>query len=190
MLPSIRCSPMPSLGARVRTSPPNAGTRRCGAARCSRLAAVGPGHAAEIARVLGIGTVVIPPYAGLFAALGMLWSPPERRVSQAVKIRLDGRRGGRARYRAGRPARDRRSRCLSVASRSAREEVDVHYVGQLPRSYNSTRTPRRDNQSRRCAPGLRSQHERTYGHASPSENCESPIRTPDPALRRGGASTQ
>ena len=34
----------------------------------------GPGHACSIARELGIGTVVIPPYPGIFSAIGMLLS--------------------------------------------------------------------------------------------------------------------
>ena len=38
----------------------------------------GPIHAADMARSLGIGTVVVPPSPGLFSAIGLLQARPER----------------------------------------------------------------------------------------------------------------
>jgi N-methylhydantoinase A/oxoprolinase/acetone carboxylase beta subunit len=130
----------------------------------------GPGHAAEIARNLGISTIVIPPFAGLFAALGMLWSAPERRVARAAKIRLDRVDAARdieailreLRADLGNP-RD---------GTSVREEADVHYVGQF-----HDLTVRIVRGGGAVDPtGIRGQfedeHERTYGYRSERESCE------------------
>lgn len=132
----------------------------------------GPGHAAEIARVLGMNTAVIPPYAGLFAALGMLWSPPERRVSQALKLRL-AREGAATEL-------DRCFRSMIVAATDEsfgidpviREEADVHYVGQF---HALTVPVARQNGGVNTAAirrAFEAEHERTFGYVSPLENCE------------------
>ena len=47
----------------------------------------GPLHAAELARELGIGRVVVPPEPGNFSALGMLFAPA--RIDEIRTIRLD-----------------------------------------------------------------------------------------------------
>lgn len=132
----------------------------------------GPGHAAEIARVLGISTVVIPPYAGLFASLGMLWSPPERRVSHAAKVRLE--------RTAAAAELDQALRDLIAAARAnpfgeetaIYEEVDVHYVGQ----FHDLTVPVVRQDGALDMVGIRrafeAEHERSYGYKSPAENCE------------------
>jgi N-methylhydantoinase A len=132
----------------------------------------GPGHAAEIARVLGISTVVIPPYAGLFASLGMLWSPPERRVSHAVKLRLE--------RTAAAAELDEALRALFAATGdnsfgeepAIYEEVDVHYVGQ----FHELTVPAVRQSGVIDTAGIRrafeAEHERSYGYNSPHENCE------------------
>lgn len=133
----------------------------------------GPGHAAEIARVLGVNSVVIPPYAGLFASLGMLWSPPERRVSRATSLRL---------HQAD--AASELNALLAALLQSAthgntfagepavREEVDVRYVGQF---HQITVSASRSDGAIDLA-GIRAsfeaEHERTYGYISANENCE------------------
>jgi N-methylhydantoinase A len=140
--------------------------------RFSLLAAGGggPSHAAEVARVLGIRTVIIPPYAGLFAALGMLWSPPEQRLSQAVKIRLDREDAGRSLVTIieALMATGRRS---ELGMPTVREEVDVHYVGQ----FHDLTVPiiRRGNEIdlAEIRKAFEVEHERTYGYASSAENC-------------------
>ncbi len=132
----------------------------------------GPGHAAEIASVLGVNTVVIPPYAGLFAALGMLWSPPEQRVSQALKRRLEQEDAAAELDKVLRALR------RAVADDSfgkdplVREEADLHYAGQ----FHALTVPveRRDGAVDTAALRRRfeTEHERTYGYVSPHENCE------------------
>jgi N-methylhydantoinase A len=132
----------------------------------------GPSHAAEVARVLGINTVVIPPYAGLFAALGMLWSRPERRLSRAIRLRLE------------RPASaaelDESLRALFATAKGDSfdgepvviEEVDVRYVGQ----FHDLTVPVARVGGAIDSVGIRrlfeAEHERTYGYISPRENCE------------------
>jgi N-methylhydantoinase A len=132
----------------------------------------GPGHAAEIARVLGINTVVIPPYAGLFASLGMLWSPPERRVSHAVKLRLE-RTDAAATL-------DTALRTLLTATKdesfdgepAIHEEVDVHYAGQ----FHELTVPVVRKGGVIDTAGIRnafeSEHDRSYGYKSAHESCE------------------
>jgi N-methylhydantoinase A len=132
----------------------------------------GPGHAAEIARVLGINTVVIPPYAGLFASLGMLWSPPERRVSHAVKLRLERADAG--------ATLDTALRTLLTATKdesfdgepAIHEEVDVHYAGQ----FHDLTVPVVRKGGVIDTAGIRnafeSEHDRSYGYKSAHESCE------------------
>lgn len=148
----------------------------------------GPGHAAEVARVLGITTVVIPPYAGLFASLGMLWSPPERRVSHAVKLRLE-RSDVAARL-------DEALQTLLAATRddsfggepTIHEEVDVHYTGQ----FHELTVPVARKGGVIDTGGIRhafeAEHERSYGYKSPHESCE--VGSVRLVLRYAGAAIQ
>lgn len=48
-------------------------------------------HAVELADALGISSVVVPPHAGVFSALGLLMSPPRLDLSRSVQ--LDGTDG-------------------------------------------------------------------------------------------------
>lgn len=149
----------------------------------------GPGHAAEIARVLGMNSVVIPPFAGLFASLGMLWSPPERRVSRATSLRLHQAH-----------AETELNGLLASLLKQAvegntfageptvREEVDVRYVGQFHQI--TIRASRKGGRIDLVGirNGFESEHERTYGYISAKENCEIAavrvvVRYPAPAIR-------
>lgn len=132
----------------------------------------GPSHAAEVARVLGINTVVIPPYAGLFAALGMLWSRPERRLSHAMKLRLE-HTGSAAELDASLRALLATAKDGSFDSEPVViEEVDVRYVGQ----FHELTVPVVRVGGAIDSTGIRrlfeAEHERTYGYISPRENCE------------------
>lgn len=148
----------------------------------------GPSHAAEVARVLGINTVVIPPYAGLFAALGMLWSRPERRLNHAMRLRLERPESA--------AALDESLRALLATAKDGSfdgeptviEEVDVRYVGQFR---EITVPVARIGGAIDCV-GIRrlfeAEHERTYGYISPRENCEvASVRT---VLKYQGAAIQ
>ena len=50
----------------------------------------GPVHAAEVARQLGIGEVIVPPWPGLFSAFGLLAAETRHEISQARRMRLAG----------------------------------------------------------------------------------------------------
>jgi len=133
----------------------------------------GPGHAAEVARQLDIATVVIPPLAGLFSALGLLWSPPEQHYSQACRIAL-----------ADPDSQHQVASILSDLQGRIRESVgssdvdrlmvfaDVHYVGQ----FHDLTVPVSDRDGQLDLSGVRAafeaEHERTYGYASPEEEVE------------------
>lgn len=46
-------------------------------------------HATSIARSLGMGSVVVPPFAGVLSALGLLLAPPRHDAQRAVFVRDD-----------------------------------------------------------------------------------------------------
>src|SRR5215212_1803804 len=50
----------------------------------------GPVHAAEVARQLGIGDVIVPPWPGLFSAFGLLAAETRLEISQARRMDLAG----------------------------------------------------------------------------------------------------
>ena len=60
--------------------------------RCTLVAfgGNGPVHAAEVARQLGIGEVIVPPWPGLFSAFGLLAAETRNEVSQARRMTLAG----------------------------------------------------------------------------------------------------
>jgi N-methylhydantoinase A len=133
----------------------------------------GPGHAADIARALGIGMVIIPPHAGVFAALGMLWAPPEQRVSVAVKLGL-AREGTTARLAELLEHLALRTAQPAFAGKSTvGEEVDVRYVGQF---HQLTVPVIRGGNGAIDVVAIRrtfeQEHERAFGYASPREACE------------------
>jgi len=55
--------------------------------RCTLVAfgGNGPLHAAEVARQLGIQTVIVPPWPGLFSAFGLLFAEPRHELVQACR---------------------------------------------------------------------------------------------------------
>jgi N-methylhydantoinase A len=61
--------------------------------RCTLVAfgGNGPVHAAEVARQLGVGEVIVPPWPGLFSAFGLLAAETRLEVSQANRQLLAGR---------------------------------------------------------------------------------------------------
>ena len=73
----------------------------------------GPVHAAEVARQLGIGDVVVPPWPGLFSAFGLLAAETAPRVVAGPP----GAAGGAARRPTCRPASVRSSRSARAALR-------------------------------------------------------------------------
>ena len=124
----------------------------------------GPLFAAEMARSLGIGTVLVPPAPGVFSAVGLLEADLEHHLVRTFLRPLDGetlagdRRRVRARWRRDAPRSSlargrRRPRWRSTRS------VDLRYTGQSyeltiplpagvdPRRRAPTRWPRRSRAS-------------------------------------------
>lgn len=138
----------------------------------------GPGHAADVARLLGIRTVIVPPIPGLFSALGLLWSPPEYHASQAAKVPLDA---GDARTRLVSLFRVLTDRTRAEAAGSDRGKTsvelsymaDLHYAGQF---HELTVPVGDDIASPKIVDLLRQafekEHRRTYGYHSPEETVE------------------
>jgi N-methylhydantoinase A/oxoprolinase/acetone carboxylase beta subunit len=84
----------------------------------------GPLHACAVAAELGMGTVVVPPRAGVFSALGILCAPEQREVvaswpAPASRAGLDGARAALA----GRAA-------ALVPEGEVESWIDCRYVGQ------------------------------------------------------------
>jgi N-methylhydantoinase A len=167
----------------------------------------GPGHAAEIARLLGIARILIPPYAGLFSSLGLLWSAPERRIAKALTLRL----GDPAAAALLLGAFEALSAQLGGFAAKGRAEIrrflDVHYVGQ----FHALTVPVVQRGGAIDLDAVRRafdrEHRRTYGYVSPEEDCEiraarlvvrypkgaarpeGALVLPDPAGTEGGSST-
>lgn len=138
----------------------------------------GPGHAAEIARLLGIRTVIVPPLPGLFSALGLLWSPLEHHFSRAARVRLDDpcafEKLSTLYLELESTAKDT---VLGTAKRSERlrfrRYADLHYLGQFHEL--TVRVPRhlKSPDVLRVLRGtFEMEHQRTYGYHAPEESVE------------------
>jgi N-methylhydantoinase A len=138
----------------------------------------GPGHAAEVARLLGVRTVVVPPVPGVFSALGLLWSPLEYHFSRAAKVMLDEPGAGETLESQYRALEEKSVGDASPASSVAidlrfKRYADVHYVGQF---HEITIPVRGVLTSTEAMPKLRSaferEHRKIYGYHSSEEAVE------------------
>ncbi len=125
-------------------------------------------HACEIAERLDMSTVVVPRYAGVLSALGMLLADVTKDYSASV-LRAGDEVGLRQLEQQLRPLVERAKRDLAAEGfRGARTRIDrlldVRYAGQ---SYEIT-VP--------CIAGFRREfdrrHERTYGYANAARPVE------------------
>jgi N-methylhydantoinase A len=134
----------------------------------------GPAHAAGLARALGIRRVVVPPAAGMFSALGLLFADVEYELTQAFyeplfAADLEALNGvfGRLLARAGELLG---SAGFGVGERSVGLYVDVQYAGQ-----NGFLTvpvpdwPVTVEGLKAVAAAFAAEHERTYGYRSDEE---------------------
>jgi N-methylhydantoinase A len=152
----------------------------------------GPGHAAEIVRLLGMAAIVVPPYAGLFSSLGLLWSPPERRIAQALSLRFGDSDAATKLSEAFATLGQQLERFAAKGRPETRRFVDVHYVGQF---HDLTvpvtmRGGAIDLAAVRRA--FEREHQRTYAYVSSEEDCEIRaarlvVRYPKGAARPEGA---
>ena len=94
----------------------------------------GPLHAATLADTVGIGTVLVPPLAGVHSAVGLLTTPFELTTAESVDLRLEPGTGRLLRERSELVAAQARQRFQDAGAPSARVAVrqvlDLRYVGQ------------------------------------------------------------
>jgi N-methylhydantoinase A/oxoprolinase/acetone carboxylase beta subunit len=136
-------------------------------------------HACEIARELGIPTVIVPAHAGALSALGMLMADAVRDYSQGVL--------GRADVEAVFTNLERRARRESSGAAIVRT-ADLRYRGQ---SYELN-VPWSDG---RPAALFHREHAKVYGYSNPEREVEvvtvrvrARTLTPTPRLKRGQVS--
>jgi N-methylhydantoinase A len=134
----------------------------------------GPVVACEIARTLGMRRVLIPPAAGVFSALGLLYSDIEVEFSRSIMLRLD--RLDDARLAALGASLKAEAECAMRAEGhtlgAATLEVlaELRYVGQ---AYELTiAAPSEKLSVDALREAFHQEHERTYGHRAASDPVE------------------
>lgn len=86
-------------------------------------------HAGSLARRLGMAAVVVPPYGGVFSALGLLMAPARRDGARSVLLtEPDGFRGALAQV--ARDVMDDYGRVHGSAPATVTRIVDMRYLGQ------------------------------------------------------------
>ncbi|MBN9487664.1 MAG: hydantoinase/oxoprolinase family protein [Alphaproteobacteria bacterium] len=152
----------------------------------------GPLLAAEMARSLEIGSVLVPLAPGVFSAIGLLEADVEHHLVKTFNRSLDGLVDGDLARELSELAAEARDLMLAeghTQQLEAASAVDARYAGQ---SFELTvPVPHLD------APGLAAaiaedfgrEHERTYGHRAPGDpiqivNLRAVARVPQAAERR------
>jgi N-methylhydantoinase A len=85
-------------------------------------------HATALARRLGMAGVIVPPYSGVFSALGLLLSPP--RADAALSVRIEDGSRLDAEIAAVVAAAENRLGAGGATAESALAYADVRYRGQ------------------------------------------------------------
>ena len=144
----------------------------------------GPVHACSLAEDAGMDKVVIPPVAGLFSALGMLFADVEHQLVASFYRRFDETRGSDlAEATAGLVARGREllaTQGFAGAAQDIRVLVDVKYAGQTapltveldagPAAFDgATLAVAADPVFAEIAEKFHVLHDQTFGYASPQE---------------------
>jgi N-methylhydantoinase A len=132
-------------------------------------------HAANLAEALGVGRIVVPPVAGLFSALGMLFADVEHQFIGAFFRRLDSVRAADVNA-AAQPYVDEALRLLALEGygNAGAHEVavyaDVKYVGQTaPLGIRLPGFPATDDMIAAIPARYGELHEQTYGYRSDRE---------------------
>ena len=105
----------------------------------------GPLFAAEMARSLGIGTVLVPPAPGVFSAVGLLEADIEHHLVRTFLRPLDGRDGRRRWRRPSGRSRGRPRPCSGRRATASRWRwtgfVDLKYAGPVVRADDPAARP-------------------------------------------------
>ena len=137
----------------------------------------GPIHAANMARSLGIKTVIVPPSPGLFSAIGLLQAKPERHFVQTYftsTSEADSARLNRVFDQFIQQSTD------ALVEDGYRAEdirwgkyMDLRYAGQAHElTIPATGDPLDSNVLRDSVCAFHEEHDRTYGHKAEDEATE------------------
>lgn len=136
-------------------------------------------HACELAEALGMSQIMVPAYAGVFSALGMLYAPARQDLSLTVLGRFSDLRAAtlqpvfdalavRARQQLCRQAGP--SQALDLAELQLAFSADLRYLGQsfeLNIPWHAD-----DTDGSRLTAAFHAAHERAYAHARPGHPLE------------------
>lgn len=152
----------------------------------------GPIFAAELARGLGIGEVVIPPHPGMFSSFGMLLAPMRHDIDHSFMMPLSDAAMDAARDRFVMMVEQGRAaiaRDLGDTPPSLRHEADMSYVGQ---SHTVRVALDPAMSAAECAQAFEQAYRTRYGHLNEAAGiqlavlrvvCE--VRLQQPALQAG-----
>ena len=127
----------------------------------------GPLFAAEMARSLEIGTILIPPAPGVFSALGLLEAEVEHHLVKTFLRPLFGTKPSEIGAAVTELEREAETLLRGEGSRAQVEierAVDLKYQGQSFELTLPLRPPWTDEALRQLATSFGLEHERTYGH--------------------------
>lgn len=134
----------------------------------------GPMIATEIARTMGIRTIIVPPSPGVFSAVGLLFSAIEHEFA-ATDFRLLGAADVKT-FVVGFEALEQRAVSSLQAEGYARDQLasewfaDLRYEGQ---AYELTVAVKIGEQALESAiAAFHEEHRRTYGHSTPGNPIE------------------
>lgn len=133
----------------------------------------GPLHAARLARDLGIRRIAIPPYAGVFSALGLSQANAGHHFVQTYHRRLDELGRGELRAFIADLEAAMRARLAELhypaGSLSVRVSADLRYVGQ---AFSLTIDLAPDDTIDAIVERFGVQHDRAYGHRADADPIE------------------
>lgn len=132
----------------------------------------GPLHAATMAEMVGIRSVVIPPLAGLFSAVGLLTAPFELTTSRTLHVTLDEEHTAALNQSISEEAEAGRQRFVSsgadATELTVRQVLEVRYVGQASELPLDVVAPLDGGGVARLVEEFHQQHKTSYGHALPN----------------------
>ncbi len=136
----------------------------------------GPLHVADIAKALGIRTVVIPPTPGLNSALGMLVTDLKNETVQTYMRRASASEAADVenRFRAlSDSAREMlRNEGVAESRISISRQMDMCYFGQTFRLRIEVRDPFGEEASADAISAFHAEHKAAYGFNSPEEELQ------------------
>jgi N-methylhydantoinase A len=146
--------------------------------RCTLVAfgGNGPVHAAEVARQLGIGEVIVPPWPGLFSAFGLLAAETRHEIAQARRMQLAGLTTSD--LLAGFEGLERSARSTLREEGHADSDIvvdrllDLRYRGQSSELRVDVADLERLADVATLAAAFEDEHERTYGYRDGPERVE------------------